>query len=56
MRSKLAQSLVIDGAFNLPVREIHRISSSYYTSLKVQLNSYFGVSVHCTLSNQMATV
>ena len=33
MRLKLAQSLGIDGAFILPVREIYRISSNYYSSL-----------------------
>ena len=45
MRLKLAQSLGIDGAFILPVREIHRISSNYYSSLKIQLIDYFGVSI-----------
>ena len=45
MRLKLAQSLGIDGAFILPVREIHRIFSNYYSSLKIQLIDYFGVSI-----------
>ena len=45
MRLKLAQSFGIDCAFILPVREIHRIASNYYTSLQMQLNSYFGVYV-----------
>ena len=45
MRLKLAQSLGIDSAFILLVREIHRMSSSYYTSLKIQLINYFGVNV-----------
>ena len=45
MRLKLAQSLGIDGAFILPVREIHRLSSNYYSSLKIQLIDYFGVSI-----------
>ena len=45
MYLKLAQSLGIDSAFILPVTEIHRISSSYYTSLKMQLINYFGVNV-----------
>ena len=46
MRLKLAQSLGIDGAFILPVREIHRISSSFYSALKIQLIDYFGVSIY----------
>ena len=45
MRLKLAQSLGIDDAFILPVREIHRISSNYYSSLKIQLINYFGVGI-----------
>ena len=45
IRLKLAQSLGIDGAFILPVREIHRISSNYYSSFKIQLIDYFGVSI-----------
>ena len=45
MRLKLAQSLGIEGAFILPVREIHRIFSSYYSSLKIQLIDYFGASI-----------
>ena len=45
MKLKLAQSLGIDSAFILPVREIHRISSSYYALLKMQLMNYFGVNV-----------
>ena len=45
MRLKLAQSLVIDGAFILLIREIHQISSTYYLALKIQLLDYFGVSI-----------
>ena len=45
VRLKLAQSLRIDSAFILPVREIHRISSNYYTLLRMQLINYFGVNV-----------
>ena len=45
MRLKLAQSLGIDGAFILPVREIHRISSNYYSALKIQFIDYFGLSI-----------
>ena len=45
MRLKFAESLRIDGTFILPVREIHRISYNYYSSLKIQLIDYFGVSI-----------
>ena len=44
MRLKLSR-LEIDGAIILPVRESHRISSSYHTSLKMQLNNYYYVNV-----------
>ena len=40
MRLKLAQSLGIDGAFILPVRGIQRISSNYWSSLKILLIDY----------------
>ena len=45
MKLKLAQSLGIDSAYILPVRENHRISSSYCTSPKMQLINYFVVNV-----------